>query len=54
VHFIIKQKKIILKVLPSIHNGNVATLVLGLRPKQGVVRLRAKRRSLGVKGSVRE
>jgi hypothetical protein len=40
----------------NVNNGckSVATLALGLRPKQGLARLWAKRRSLGVKGSVRE
>jgi hypothetical protein len=32
----------------------VATLTLGSRPKQGLARLQAKKRSLGVKENVRE
>jgi len=32
----------------------VATLALGLQPRQGLARLQAKRGSLGMKESVRE
>jgi len=37
---------------PIVYASSVTTLVLGLRPRQGIARLRAKRRSLGVRISV--